>query len=260
MTLLLAATAVACTAFLQLITHFAQAYHVSDIAVTNRLCAAAVVRGTAAVHRLFLPSTASIVGRSTMVGAVHGRARGQSTVPGSTTITTTTNTATLVSVQATAFQVDSCLGTKVANNERHCCRSPAICWAMRCVKSDWSRLAGHVGQLSPSAGPSRTVLCCLLLHTAVVPGGSVTIANGSFTCPKIASGQACVGKCDTDYSGAPLATCTNGLYDVTGSCEPGEALWREMLLSPQLALCAMHQWGYECTHWWPVFHIHHPFN
>ena len=52
--------------------------------------------------------------------------------------------------------------------------------------------------------------------------GPVTVTNGNFSCGTTLSGLTCAGACNSGYSGAPVATCTNGVYTVSGSCQPGE--------------------------------------
>jgi hypothetical protein len=50
------------------------------------------------------------------------------------------------------------------------------------------------------------------------------VANGSFPFDTIASGSTCFGTCQDGYSGDISAACTNGVYTLTGTCEPGTAL------------------------------------
>ena len=63
-------------------------------------------------------------------------------------------------------------------------------------------------------------VCCATASCS----GTVTVGNGTFTCGTTLSGQTCQGACNTGYSGSPVATCTNGVYTVSGTCTPGE-LW-----------------------------------
>jgi hypothetical protein len=38
------------------------------------------------------------------------------------------------------------------------------------------------------------------------------------------SGLTCAGACNSGYSGTPVALCTNGVYTVSGSCQPGKGI------------------------------------
>jgi hypothetical protein len=91
-------------------------------------------------------------------------------------------------------------------------------------------------------------MCCLVPRVAASCTGPVTVPDGTFTCTTTLSGQTCAGSCNTGYSGTPVATCFNGVYTVSGSCQPGKVVWREasafLLVHPErhfvlcIAACA----------------------
>jgi hypothetical protein len=62
-----------------------------------------------------------------------------------------------------------------------------------------------------------TLTCCAASCT-----GPVTVTNGN--CATTLSGQTCTGSCNSGFSGSPVATCTNGVYTVSGSCQPGKTM------------------------------------
>ena len=64
-----------------------------------------------------------------------------------------------------------------------------------------------------------TLTCCAASCT-----GPVTVTNGNFSCTTTLSGQTCAGSCNSGFSGSPVATCTNGVYNVSGSCQPGKTM------------------------------------
>lgn len=62
---------------------------------------------------------------------------------------------------------------------------------------------------------------CVSNHALASCTGSPTLANAEFTCPATTlSGSVCTGSCNpgTTTVAYPSATCSNGVWNVTGSC------------------------------------------
>ena len=93
----------------------------------------------------------------------------------------------------------------------------------RCINSSLR----HCGTTAPlHARLHNTLTCCttLCLCLAAACNGPFTVGNGTFPCDTISSGQSCTGSCNNGYMGDVSSTCTNGVYTVSGTCEPGKAL------------------------------------